>query len=354
MNTEKVSFIGLLTLVTIAFLALLADFFESIFWAATLAVIFHPLHGRVLQLTRERRTLAALLTLFVIIVTVIIPSWFIASAVISEATTLYNNIQSGAVDLGRLVDWAGQTAPAVNAFLDGIGMTPEEVDARISSFVVNSSQYLGSLAVTAGQNVVRFSVMFLLMLYVLFFFIRDGDKLLEMLILALPFGDDRERALLTKFAEVSRATIKGTLVIGLIQGALGGIIFWVLGVEGAVFWGVVMVILSLIPVVGASFVWLPAALFMLANGDYVDAAVLVVFGVFVIGLIDNVLRPILVGRDTRMPDYLVLLSTLGGITVFGPSGFVIGPIIAALFLTIWVMFAREHSGDGLAAFLDRD
>ena len=197
-------------------------------------------------------------------------------------------------------------------------------------------------------------MMFLLMLYVLFFFIRDGDELLEMLIIAMPFGDDRERALLSKFAEVSRATIKGTLVIGLIQGALGGLIFWFLGIEGAVFWGVVMVILSLVPVVGASFVWIPAALLMLANGEYVDATVLVIFGVFVIGIIDNVLRPILIGRDTRMPDYLILLSTLGGLTVFGPSGFVIGPIIAALFLTIWVMFAREHSRGSLESFMGEE
>ncbi len=354
MNIEKMSFLGLLTLVTLAFFALLADFVEPVFWAATLAVIFHPVHTRFLALTRERRTLAAALTLVVIIFTVLIPAWFIMAAVINEATALYERVQSGEVDLGRLIDWAADTAPLINNFLDRIGMTPAEIDARVSAFVMSSSQYVGSLAVSAGQNVVRFTVMFMLMVYMLFFFVRDGDLLLEKLIRALPFGDERERALLAKFAEVSRATIKGTLVIGLIQGGLGGMIFWVLGIQGAVFWGVVMVILSLIPVVGASFVWLPAALLLLANGAYVDAAVLIVFGVFVIGLIDNVLRPLLVGRDTRMPDYVILLSTLGGITVFGPSGFVIGPIIAALFLTIWVMFTREHAGDGLQDFLESD
>jgi len=351
MNVEKTSFIGLLALVTVAFFALLLDFLQPVFWAATLAVIFRPVQVRLLKAVGQRQTLASFLTLLAITVTVIIPTWFIASAVINEASALYGRVQSGEIDLGRLVEWARTTLPAANNFLDSIGVTPEEITARLSSFAVTSSQYIGSLAVSTGQNVVRFSVMFLLMLYVLFFFIRDGDELLEMLIIAMPFGDDRERALLSKFAEVSRATIKGTLVIGLIQGALGGLIFWFLGIQGAMFWGVVMVILSLVPVVGASFVWIPAALLMLANGEYVDATVLVIFGVFVIGLIDNVLRPILIGRDTRMPDYLILLSTLGGLTVFGPSGFVIGPIIAALFLTIWVMFAREHSGGSLESFM---
>ncbi len=351
MNLEKASFIGLLLVVTLAFFGLLLEFLQPVFWAATLAVIFHPVHVRILRQVKQRRTPASFMTLLVITVTVIIPTWFIAAAVVSEASALYARVQSGEIELGKVIDWARDTLPLINSFLDSIGVTPEEITANISSAVLTSSQYIGSLAVTAGQNVVRFSIMFLVMLYVLFFFIRDGDELLEMLIIALPFGDERERALLAKFAEVSRATIKGTLVIGLIQGALGGLIFWILDIQGAVFWGVVMVILSLLPVVGASFVWLPAALLMIAGGEYISAIVLVVFGVFVIGLIDNVLRPLLVGRDTRMPDYLILLSTLGGLSVFGPSGFVIGPIIAALFLTIWVMFAREHSGDGVAAWL---
>ena len=194
--------------------------------------------------------------------------------------------------------------------------------------------------------------MFFLMVYVLYFFLRDGEVLLDTLVHALPLGDDRERELFAKFAEVSRATVKGTLVIGLVQGTLGGMIFGLLGIQGAVFWGSVMVIMSLLPVVGASLVWLPAALIMAANGDYTKAGILIVFGVVVIGLVDNLLRPILVGRDTRMPDYLVLLSTLGGLTVFGASGFVIGPVIAALFLTVWVMFAKENHAAETGASAD--
>lgn len=354
MNIERASFIGLLLLVTAAFGVLLLDFVQPVFWAAALAVLFHPVHMRVRGLVNERATLAAAITLVVICITVLFPAWFILSAMVNEATALYTAIESGEIDLTRVVNWIRETLPVINSFFDRAGVTPEEISSNLSSFAVTSSQYLGSLAVSTGQNVVSFSVLFLLMLYVLFFFVRDGDSLLEALIEVLPFGDDRERALLAKFAEVTRATVKGTLVIGLIQGGLGGLVFWAMGIQGAVFWGVVMVILSLLPVVGASLVWGPAALVMLANGAYVEAGVLVAFGVFVIGLIDNILRPILVGRDTRMPDYLILLSTLGGISVFGPSGFVIGPVIAALFLTIWVMFATENKGHGLQEYLTEE
>ena len=349
MNLQNTAFIVLLVAVTLAFFGLLADFAQPIFWAATLTVIFHPVHTRLLVLLRQRQTAAALLTLLVICITVIIPMWFIASSVASEAAGLYSKVESGEINIDAVVEWSRANFPAVVELLNKAGITVEEIKGGISSAAIKGSQFIGSLAITAGQNAVRFSVMFFLMLYILYFFLRDGDELIEQLVHALPLGDERERALLSKFAEVSRATVKGTLIIGIVQGTLGGIIFWAVGIEAAVFWGSVMVIMSLLPVVGASLIWAPAAIGMAINGEYVSAGVLLVFGVLVIGLIDNLLRPILIGRDTRMPDYLVLLSTLGGLTVFGVSGFVIGPVIAAMFLTMWVMFAREFNGTDIGA-----
>jgi predicted PurR-regulated permease PerM len=348
MNLEKTSFIGALALVTFAFFALLFNFMQPIFWGAILAVIFYPAYIRIQKALSQRSTVAALLTVLLICVTVIIPFWFIASSVLTEATDLYARVQSGEIEVGRLLDWIRSKVPGVTDFLARMGITPNEIETNLSAAAVKGSQLIGNLAIATGQNIARFFLMFLLMVYMLFFFVRDGDKLLEILIVALPLGDDRERAIFRKFAEVSRATVKGTLVIGLIQGALGGLIFWILGIEAAVFWGVVMVLLSMVPIVGASLVWAPAALIMAANGEYTSAGVLLAFGVLVIGLIENLLRPVLVGRDTRMPDYMVLLSTLGGLMVFGPSGFVIGPIIAAIFMVMWVMFALEHSSEDLA------
>ena len=179
------------------------------------------------------------------------------------------------------------------------------------------------------------------MVYLAFFLIRDGQKLIELMIRALPLGDERERLLFAKFAEVTRATVKGNLLIAIIQGALGGIIFWILGITGALLWGVVMAIVSLLPAVGAAIVWVPAAIYLAAVGDIVPAIILTAYGVVVIGLADNLLRPVLVGRDTKMPDYLVLLSTLGGIVMFGINGFVMGPLVAALFMAFWGIFIRE-------------
>jgi predicted PurR-regulated permease PerM len=180
------------------------------------------------------------------------------------------------------------------------------------------------------------------MLYLLYFFMRDGTKLLDGIVRAMPFGDERERHLLERFAEVSRATIKGTLVVGIVQGLIGGILFVILGIGAPVLWGVVMALLSIIPAVGPALVWIPAAVILIANGQIVSGIVLIVTGSLIIGLVDNLLRPLLVGRDTRMPDYLILLSTLGGLTAFGLAGVVIGPIIAAFFLSVWEMAEEEY------------
>lgn len=355
MNIESASFTGLLVLVTLVFVAVVADFLLPIFWAATLAVLFRPVYVQLEQRLRQRRSLASLLTLLLICVTVLLPAWFVSVAVINEAAGLYTRLQSGDINLAVWVDRLRDALPQISDFFERFGMTADELKSKLSSFAVTSSQFIGSMAVSTGQNVARFAVKFVLMLYLLFFIIRDGDRLLELIIIVLPLGDERERALLQKFAEVSRAAIKGNLVIALVQGALGGIIFAILGIDAAVFWGVVMAILSLVPVVGAFLVWFPASIMLFAGGDWVSALILFLFGAIVISLVDNLLRPLLVGRDTRMPDYLILLSTLGGLTVFGASGIVIGPIIAALFLASWAMFAEEHAGTRLSDYLnDKD
>ncbi|MFQ5634962.1 MAG: AI-2E family transporter, partial [Gammaproteobacteria bacterium] len=335
-------FIGLVVLVSVAFLFLLAGYFQPIFWAATLGILFLPVQHLLERRLHGRTSLAALLSVMLIFLTVLLPALVIASAVVSEAAALYARIQSGEFDPGAAVRWLQSWTPWLTGWAERIGFDIDEWPGKVSTVAVSASQYVGGLALTAGQNVANFLVKFLIMLYLLFFVLRDGDAMMERIIVALPFGDERERALFAKFAEVSRATIKGTLVIGLIQGTLGGLMFWVLGIEGAVFWGVVMVFLSILPLVGASLIWIPAAVFLVVAGAWVKAAAMVFFGSVVIGLLDNLLRPLLIGRDAKMPDYVILLSTLGGLSLFGISGFVIGPILAALFLSVWTMFEKEH------------
>ncbi len=348
MNLQKGFFLGFLALVSVAFVWVVSPFLMPVFWAAALAIIFHPLEGLIQKSLQGRATIAALITLLIILVTVIVPAMLLASAVANEAAGLYARIQSGDFDPNEILDWVQGSIPAATGYLANIGIDIADIRENISTLAVKGSQFVGTLALTVGQNAVNFTVMFFMMLYLLFFFLRDGETILEVLVRVLPLGDDRERALFAKFAEVSRAAIKGTVLIGAIQGALGGLMFYFVGIEGAVLWGVMMMVLSLLPVVGASLIWGPAAAMMLINGEVGNGIFLILFGAVAIGLIDNLLRPLLVGRDTRMPDYLVLFSTLGGLSLFGISGFVVGPVIAALFLSTWEMFAEENEADELA------
>lgn len=183
--------------------------------------------------------------------------------------------------------------------------------------------------------------MFALMLYLLFFFFRDGDRIVARIAGVLPLGVERRSRLLLKFTEVVRATVKGNLIVAVAQGGLLAMLFWIVDVRTALFWGVVTAVLSLLPAVGASFVWGPGAIIMLATGQLWQGLVVLLGGVAITAA-ENVLRPIVIGRDTNMSDYLILVSTLGGIMVFGLAGFVAGPVIAALFLVLWDLFAEEY------------
>ncbi len=347
-NLQNAFFLGLLLLTTVAFLWLIRDFLEPVFWAAVLGSLFFPVQRRYVKWLGRRKALAAILTVLTILLIVVLPLFLIGLAVTQESVNLYQRIASGEIDLNAILDFFRRLAPTLVDYMERFGVTQEDITARVSAAAVVVSQSLASRMVEFGQNALRVTLLFFVMLYVLFFFLRDGDRLVDALIRTLPLGDVRERLLFSKFTEVSRATIKGTLVVGAVQGTLGGLALWVLGVTAPIFWGVVMAVFSIIPAVGAGIVWLPAAIILIATGSLVKGIILIAFGTLVISLVDNVLRPILVGKDTKMPDALVLISTLSGITMFGISGFVIGPIIASFFLAVWAMFEHEYGEeDGL-------
>lgn len=342
-NIENAFFTTLLVVTTIVFAILLQDFFQPLFWAAVLAIIFRPVYERTREAFEGRSSISAAMTLLVIIIVVIVPVFLVGLAVTREAASVYKQISAGEIDLQQPVDALESMLPILTDYLQQFGLDPARIQEGISGAAVTVSQFLAQQALSFGQNAVRITIFFFVMLYLLFFFIRDGDEIVEAIIHAMPMGQNREETLVSKFAEVSRATIKGTIVVGLVQGSLGGILFWAVGIEAAVLWGVVMTILALFPAVGTFVVWGPAAAIFLFSGDVVRGVIIIIAGSMIIGLVDNVLRPILVGHETKMPDYLILLSTLGGLTVFGVSGFVIGPIIAALFLVLWQMFVQEYS-----------
>ncbi|PTY35693.1 AI-2E family transporter [Saccharospirillum sp. MSK14-1] len=342
---ENRFFLLLLLLVSLAFFFVLEPFWGAIFWAAAITVIFFPLQERILRLTGHRRNLSALLTLLCCVVIVVLPVLLIVMQVVKEAVNLFQGIQEGDVSPGAILDQLRTAFPMVPEILNNFGIDTDSIRQRLSDFAVTASQYLAQETLSVGQNTMSLVLNLGLMLYLAFFLLRDGHTLIELFIRALPLGDEREHRLFDKFAEVTRATVKGNLVVAIVQGALGSIIFAILGIPAVVLWGVLMAVLSLIPAVGAALVWGPAAIYLIASGSWISGIVLVAYGMVVIGLADNILRPILVGRDTKLPDYIVLFSTLGGIALMGINGFVIGPLVAALFMTFWDIFMRDFNAE---------
>jgi predicted PurR-regulated permease PerM len=350
-TTEDSTLILLLIAVSLAFAWILWPFFGAILWAIVFATVFAPVHRRVLATMRQSPNMAALTTLLLIVAIALLPSTLTAMSVVQEATTLYEKIESGEVDFGRFISQLLNALPAWAAdLLTRLGISDlGDVQTRLSSALREGSQFLATQAIAIGQGTAHIIISFFLMLYLLFFFLRDGSEIAQRLKDAIPLRTEQKRALFSKFAIVIRAMFKGTLLVAALQGMLGGIIFWFLGIPAAVLWGVVMALLSLLPAVGAALIWLPVALYLLATGAVWQGLVLIAYGALVIGLVDNLLRPILIGMDTKLPDYIVLISTLGGIAIFGLNGFVIGPVIAAMFIATWDRFStgtqttKKHS-----------
>jgi predicted PurR-regulated permease PerM len=342
-NLESRVFAGLVLATTAFFIWMVRGFLLPVFWAAVFAILFQPVYRRTLSAVRGRPALAALLSTLLVVLVVLVPVGLLVGVVTREALFLYERIASGEVNPAAAVDFAARSLPAVTGFLATYGIQIEQLRAGLENTAVAITQYLAGQALAMGQNALVTVVLFGLMLYFLFFFFRDGDRIRMGLIRAMPMGDLREERLFRKFAEVSRATMKGTLIVAGVQGALGGLLFLAVEIQAAIFWGVVMGVLSLLPAVGAALVWIPAAVILLATGAIWQGIFVILGGTFVIGLVDNLLRPVLIGRETKMPDYLILLATLGGLAVFGIAGFVAGPIIAALFLVMWEMFAEEYA-----------
>jgi predicted PurR-regulated permease PerM len=265
-------------------------------------------------------------------------------AIVDQSVQLYQRLATGELDFNFLIDSVELQLPVFERYLGDLGVDTEGLREKISNFALTATQTIANQALSYGSNLLSFIVQFSLMLYLLFFFLRDGQMIMRRIISTLPLGNRRERHLFIRFASVSRATIKGTLTVAMVQGGIGGLLFTILGIPAALLWGVVMTFLSLLPVGGSAIVWVPTAIILFFQGAYAKAIILVIAGTLIIGLVDNLLRPLLVGRDTQMPDYLILLATLGGITWFGLTGFVLGPVIAALFITIWEMVGREYGG----------
>jgi predicted PurR-regulated permease PerM len=342
---EDKTFILLIVVVTIAFAWILWPFYGAVFWATVLAIIFRPSYRRLMASMGQRRTLAALTTVTIVVFIVILPVTLITALLVQEGFSVYQRIQSGELNIGGYFQKLFAILPGwLTDMLDRFGLSNLGLSQeRLSMGLMQGTQFVATHALNLGQNTFDFLVNLCIVLYLLFFLLRDGDTLTRRIRQAMPLHVEQQRDLLDQFTTVIRATIKGSVLVAIVQGALGGLMFWLLNVHAPVLWGVLMAILSLLPAVGSALIWLPVAIYFLVTGAVWQGIILIAFGVLVIGLVDNVLRPLVVGKDTKMPDYVVLISTLGGIAIFGLNGFVIGPVIAALFIAVWETVATSRS-----------
>ena len=340
------AFYVILTVLTLAFAWVIWPFYGAVMWGAILALLFRPLYLKLLARMGERPTLAALATLTIVIVIVILPVGLVTVSLIQEVQGLYGRVKSGEVNFGRYFDQIVAALPAgASGLMDRLGLGDlTSLQSKLTAAMAKRGDSLAQRALDFGSDTIDLVIGFCIAIYLLFFLLRDGSAIARRVKDAIPLAPQAKANLLARFTTMVRATVKGNVVIAIMQGALGGIAFWILGIHAPLLWAVVMAFLSLLPAVGAALIWAPVALYLLAVGQVWQGAALIAFGVLVIGLIDNVLRPILVGKDTRMPDYLVLITTIGGLAVFGINGFVIGPVIAAMFISAWDLLTAERHG----------
>lgn len=328
---------------SVALAYILGGFWKPVFWAIVLGIVLRPVMVWFETRWPGRPTLASALTVIGTLVAGALPALLLGSVMVSQGLSIYKKIETGAISSDRLSAWVDRLyQTSFGRWMTDIGLDLNTMTQKLQTGLLDASSFIMSLAANVGQNAASLMIGLVLMLYLLFFILRDGPDVYQELFIAVPMPTDQKQRFFQKFAEVSTATLAGTFVVGLVQGTLGGTMFALLGINGAVFWGVVMALMSLIPAVGSAVVWFPAAVILALGGSWIKALILLAFGGLVISTIDNLLRPMIVGHKTHMPDYVVLFATVGGISTLGVTGFVAGPIIAALFMVAWQLIAEEQ------------
>lgn len=334
---RSIFFFSLILIFGVAFLYIIAPYSYPIFWAAILAITFYPLYKFIFRHIKMQ-SLSAGITTVIAFVAVLLPLFLVGTLLIHEAGGLYEKITSlEEFDSMKNLQGSVSNIPYIGNYI-------QDHFAEVTGYLTNAAKNISIWIVqnlgTITQSSFQFFFMLFIMFYTFYYFLKDGKEFLHKLLYLSPLGDEYEELLYERFTSTARATLKGTFIIGVIQGTLGGLLFWATGIQGALIWAVLMIFLSIIPAAGAALVWVPAAIIMLLLGNIWEGITILAVGTLVISTIDNLLRPPLVGRDIQMHEILVLFSTLGGIALFGLSGFVIGPVITALFLSIIAIY--EH------------
>lgn len=327
-------FFGLIIILAVAMLYIIRPFIYPIFWAAIISILFYSVYKKIFS-ALKMPGLSSFITILLIIIVLFLPLTVLITLLINQSFFLFQSVSQG--DLINQVQGLGkwlqnnQVGPYLESIRTNWTQYAEEVARTISLFLFNNLRGLTEFSI-------KFIFQLFIMFYTLYFFLKDGPRMLRRLMHLSPLGDENEKLLYYRFTSTARATLKGTLVVGTVQGLLAGILFWITGIQGAFVWAVIMTVLSIVPALGSSIIWFPAGIIMLALGNIWQGLVILLGGILLVSTIDNFIRPILIGKDIQMHSLIALFSTLGGIFVFGISGFVIGPVIAALFLSVMTIY----------------
>jgi predicted PurR-regulated permease PerM len=338
---QKIAFLLFLGVISAGFLYMVRAFLITLLLAGVFTGLTRPVYDRLLRVLRKP-ALTSLATLLLLLLVLVLPAGAVITVAYHEAVSFIGAIDFASLPrvVERLAGHAKERLPYLFSHVH-----PQDVSRLASQGLQQALQFSlqqgAAWSVQLAGNVANF----FMMLFMMFYFYMDGRQILKRLTHWSPLRDDYQEVLLQKFRSVSRATLKGILVVGIIQGALGTLLYWLVGLKAAVFLGVLMIFCSILPVVGTSIVWIPTAVILFFQGRIVSGIAVAAVGVLVISVVDNLLRPMLVGKDIKMHDLLVLLSTLGGLGLFGLPGFIIGPVLASLFLSIWNMYEEVFAAE---------
>lgn len=327
---------------TAVLVVLLKSFLMTIVVAGVMAGLLRPVYVRLRKRLGGRESWAAALTVLLTLAVIVVPLIAVGGLVVGQAASISENarpIIEKSINSPTYLDQQLKRLPGYDKYLQPYR---KQILTKSADVVKSIGGVLMASLSSTTMSTLSFIADFFLALYAMFFFLVDGPGMLKTVLGYLPLHSDEKRLLTERFMSITRATIKGTLVIGLIQGTMTGAAFWVAGIPSVAFWTVLMIVLSVIPVVGGALIWVPACIVLFAMGSVGKAIALALFCSLIVGSVDNVMRPWLVGRDTKLHDLVILFSTLGGLLVIGPLGFILGPVLAGLFVTSWQIFGIAY------------
>ena len=343
MQTERLTstiYFAIVLLLLYLFYKIMSPFLITIAWAMVMSITFYPLYGLFLRFL-TRPWAASLCTLLIILIVMFGPFSFIVSALTGEIADIYGAIDKQGIETFTNI----QSNPFLQNLIGELSSFEILQGFNLQESIVNMLKTVGEYIVGHVSDVFTNALVlvfnFIVMCLTIYYFLKDGETLTEYLKKLLPFSEKQKARLVMRVKETVIAAVYGQLAVGVAQGALGGMAFWVLGIPSPVFWGTVMAIFSFVPLFGTLVIWGPASVILILTGTYGKGISLFLFGALIIGSMDNILKPLIIGGKTKLHTLLVFFSVLGGIKLLGFLGFIIGPLVAALCLSLFDMYMEE-------------